>query len=74
MPQKYASVGSEAVFPLTSTLIISKLALFPAFLRDALARDCWFSFLACATRSMMKSLRAPILYAQLEYKVFLTCR
>jgi hypothetical protein len=39
MRWKYASVGTEAVFPLTSTLIISKLALFPASMGCAVARD-----------------------------------
>jgi outer membrane protein assembly factor BamD len=33
MGQKHASVGTKAVFPLTSKLIISKLALFPACLK-----------------------------------------
>jgi hypothetical protein len=42
MRWKYASVGTEAVFPLTSTLIISKLALFPASKGDALSRAIWF--------------------------------
>src|SRR5579884_1500151 len=40
--RRYTSLGTEVVFPLTSALIISKLALFPHPKGKCAARSDWF--------------------------------
>lgn len=72
MRKSHASVDSEAVFPLTSKLIISKLAVFPTF--DGMRFALFGPFGSWLRQPLTDDkLMCADLWLAALVKVFLTC-